>query len=251
MEKAGLIPLNAAQQILVLDRFMQARLVAKSIPLVKLHITPVWPIIDNTIPSPQAINDFKTVYNIENKFIIMYSGNHSVCHPLTIALHAASNLAVDDSIRFLFIGGGVRVREVTEYATQNNLSNILQLPYQPRVSVPVSLAVADIHVVVMGEQFIGIIHPCKIYGIMAAGKPFILVGPKENHITDIIHESGVGFHVQHGDVAGFTEKILEVKNMTATQRAEIGKRGQDYVFSNFSRTKCTQTILDIITSNIK
>jgi len=25
----------------------------------------------------------------------------------------------------------------------------------------------------MGEKYVGIVHPCKIYGILASGKPFI------------------------------------------------------------------------------
>jgi len=38
----------------------------------------------------------------------------------------------------------------------------------------------------MGEKYVWIVHPCKIYGILASGKPFILVGPEKS--PSIIHQ---------------------------------------------------------------
>ena len=42
-----------------------------------------------------------------------------------------------------------------------------------------------IHVVVMGDPFVGLIHPCKIYNILRLGTPVLYIGPAESHITDL------------------------------------------------------------------
>ena len=44
----------------------------------------------------------------------MYSGNHSVMHPLTTLLDAAVRLKEDGRFLFVHIGGGVRLQEVRE-----------------------------------------------------------------------------------------------------------------------------------------
>ena len=38
----------------------------------------------------------------------------------------------------------------------------------------------------MGDQFVGIVHPCKIYNILAVKRPFLYIGPKDSHVSDII-----------------------------------------------------------------
>ena len=40
---------------------------------------------------------------------------------------------------------------------------VLRLPYQPLQKLSASLSAADLQVAVMGEKFVGIVHPCKIY----------------------------------------------------------------------------------------
>ena len=51
-----------------------------------------------------------------------------------------------------------------------------------------SLSAADLHVVVMGEAFVGIVHPCKIYNILAVGAPVLYLGPCPSHVTEILDE---------------------------------------------------------------
>jgi hypothetical protein len=36
---------------------------------------------------------------------------------------------------------------------------------------------------------VGIIHPCKIYGAMAAAKPILYFGPQPSHITDLSRQT--------------------------------------------------------------
>ena len=118
----------------------------------------------------------------------MYSGNHSPCHPLDTLLAAAERLKGRGDITFCFVGGGSEHRKVREFASARGLGNVKCLPYQPLGKLSASLSAADMHAVVMGEPFRGIVHPCKVYNILSIGVPLLYVGPAESHVTDAVAE---------------------------------------------------------------
>ncbi len=133
----------------------------------------------------------------------MYSGNHSACHPLDTLLTAALTLQSEERIVFCFVGGGSEFHKVKDFARNNSLSNILCLPYQPRSQLAGSLSAADLHVVIMGERFKGLVHPCKVYNIIAIGAPFLYIGPEESHVSDLLKRYPAQMQARtahHGDI---------------------------------------------------
>jgi glycosyltransferase involved in cell wall biosynthesis len=199
-----------AARIMVLDRFMARRLEAKGVPSAALHIDPPWSYEGTVHHDPALRAAFRAEHGLTGKFVVMYSGNHSPCHPLDTALEAAEQLAADERIQFVFIGGGSEFPKVQKFAQSRSLTNILCLPYQPLEKLSASLYSADIHLVVMGDAFTGIVHPCKIYNILLLGLPFLAVCPAECHLTDLaaqIPDARYAQCVRRGDVAGFMEAI--------------------------------------------
>ena len=93
---------------------------------------------------------FRELHGLTQKFVVMYSGNHSPCHPLTTLLGAAAQLRDRDDIVFCFVGGGSQQGMVERFAADNHLGNIRVLPYQPYAELGASLSSADLHTVVMG-----------------------------------------------------------------------------------------------------
>jgi hypothetical protein len=131
----------------------------------------------------------------------MYSGNHSPCHPLDTVLEAARALLDDTRVAFLFIGGGSEFRKVAD----SGLDNVVCLPYQTLDTLADSLSAADLHLVVMGEPFVGIVHPCKIYNVLAVGSPCLYIGPQPSHVTEL--PVGSISCANHGDVASVIDII--------------------------------------------
>src|SRR5690606_9916775 len=127
---------------------------------------------------PPKENSFRKEHGLEGKFVILYSGNHSVVHPLETLLEAARRLESEPRVRFLFVGGGLRKQEVTAFREKYQLHNILELPYQPKEKLPESLASGDMHVVILGDNVNGLVHPSKIYGVLASGRPYLFLGPQ-------------------------------------------------------------------------
>jgi colanic acid biosynthesis glycosyl transferase WcaI len=194
--------LKVASRTVVLDRFMKERVVAKGVDATRVAIVPPWSHDDYVVYSAAGREAFRRQHGFANRFVVMYSGNHSPCHPLDTLLAAASALSEVD---FCFIGGGSEQAKVRA----SQLSNVKCLPYQPLNELSNSLSAADLHVVVMGDEFVGIVHPCKVYNILAIGTPGLYIGPKPSHITDIASQYGRFFLTRHGDVDAVVKAITE------------------------------------------
>ena len=195
--------LRRADKIVVLDRFVKQRIGAKGIPEEKIDVIPPWSHDDSVRFDAEGREAFRRAHNLADKFVVMYAGNHSPCHPLDTVLAAAQELRTQDDIAFVFAGGGSEQHKVREFARNKQLHNVLCLPYQPIEKLSALLSAADLHVVVMGERFVGIVHPSKIYNLLAIGSPFLYIGPAESHLGDIIArlgDSNSAFHARHGEV---------------------------------------------------
>ncbi|HET6890938.1 MAG TPA: glycosyltransferase family 4 protein, partial [Pyrinomonadaceae bacterium] len=184
--------MRQAHRVIALDRFMKERILANGISEERVTILPPWS-HDNAICfDDYGRQDFRTQHNLAQNFVVMYSGNHSPCHPLDTLLEAALRLADKKEIAFCFVGGGSEQKKVKAFAARHKLENIKCLPYQPLDELSGSLSAADLHTVVMGDAFPGIVHPSKVYNILAIGSPFLYIGPKESHITEIASQSSNG-----------------------------------------------------------
>jgi colanic acid biosynthesis glycosyl transferase WcaI len=220
--------LQRADRIVALDRFMKDRIQAKGISAEKVLVVPPWSHDDHVRFDPAGREEFRATYNLSRRFVVMYSGNHSPCHPLETLLQAAERLADHENIVFCFIGGGSEFRKVQERARDRGMRNVLCLPYQPIEKLAASLSAADLHVVVMGDKYVGIVHPCKIYNVLAANRAFLYIGPTESHVRDIIRQAGSGAYTSaHGDVDGVMANILHAmrcRTTVAPATADLGKR---------------------------
>ena len=203
--------LKVAARTVVLDRFMKERVVAKGVEETRVVIVPPWSHDDHVVYSIAGREEFRRQHGLSDKFVVMYSGNHSPCHPLDTLLDAARFLKEKPEIVFCFVGGGSEQAKVRE----SGLSNVKVLPYQPLNELSNSLSAADLHVVVMGENFVGIVHPCKVYNILSIGAPVLYVGPEPSHVTDIAAQQGQFF---------LTRQRLELGEVAlASSRIEQGK----------------------------
>ncbi len=228
--------LRKADDVIALDRFMVDRLVRKTQPKARLTIIPPWPLQEHLIAVPHDENPFRRKYRLEGKFVIMYSGNHSLCHPLTTILETAQRLVDNPKVVFFFIGGGKGKKEIEEYIAANQSPNIVSLPYQPMDQIKYSLSAADVHLVALGDRMVGCNHPCKFYGALALGKPVLYLGPEVSHISDILDRYQCGWQVSHSDVEGFTNILNQCLEMEPMKLSKIGKQGQNAIKTEFTTT---------------
>jgi len=207
--------LREAKGIIALDRFMRDRIVAKGISEAKIVVMPPWSQDCDVRFDAAGRARFRKLHGLENKFVVMYSGNHSPCHPLDTVLMAAESLRGNQDIAFLFVGGGSQFGQVKRFAHERSLSNIICLPYQPMKELSGSLSAADLHLVVMGDPFVGLVHPCKVYNILRVGSPMLYIGPQPSHVSEVFDalngELPCG-SARHGEVDRVVDYIVKLKS---------------------------------------
>ena len=239
--------LRHADRIIVLDRFMKERVVRKGIPTDKIAIIRPWSHDDVVRFDEAGRLSFRERHGLRDKFVVMYSGNHSPCHPLDTLLQAAERLKTHPKITFCFVGGGSEFKKVQTFASERGLNNIKCLPYQPLDQLAASLSSADLQVVAMGDAFPGIVHPCKIYNVLMVGSPVLVIGPEESHIGDILQAINCNGHAQvvsHGDVEAV------VQQLTARAQTEVLARlqNQDLMAKHFSKSALLPQMIDVVES---
>ncbi len=243
--------LRRSTGIVALDRFMAERVLRKADVKDKLTVMPPWPHEGHLEVVAHADNPFRKAHGLDGKFVIMYSGNHSVCTPLRTVLDAALQLQDDPRLVFMFIGDGTGKREVDDTIAEHQPNNIRSLPYQPLSQIKYSLSAADVHLVVVGPSEVGVRHPCKIYGAMALGRPILLLGPDPCHASDLVDENDLGWHIQHGDVDAAISTIKKMVDQDAGVLAEMGQRGKEIVSEQLSQDILCTRFCDIIESGVQ
>ncbi len=153
---------------------------------------------------PKVDNYFIDKYNLKDKFIVEYSGNIGRIHEFQTILQAASELKPYQDIVFIFIGDGGKKQEIQETV------NVMLLPYQAREELTYSLGMGDVQLISLGDGYENLAAPCKLYGILAAGKPIIYVG-RQNYISKILQNHECGYTVDF-DSKKLSGLILQLKN---------------------------------------
>jgi glycosyltransferase involved in cell wall biosynthesis len=211
--------LRRADRIVVLDPFMKDRISARGIDTRKIAVIPPWSQDDRVGFDAEGREEFRRQHGLQGKFVITYAGNHSPCHPLDTLLEASRRLSGDSRFMFCFVGGGSEYRKVQQFSAAHGLSNFVCLPYQPLDKLAAMLSAADLHAVVMGDSFTGIVHPCKVYNVLAVGAPLLYIGPEASHITALLPRAkSPAFVARHGDAESVVTAIQEAERVVMPAR---------------------------------
>ena len=185
LEHLSQFTLRSADAVVVLDRYMRERVLAKGVAAERVHVLPPWSMDRYVFFDAEGRAAFRQRHGLTGKCVVMYSGNHSPVHPLDTLLEAAFRLREDLRFCFVFVGGGSEFARLRGIAEERGLGNVKFLPYQPIELLAGSLSAADAHTVVLGSSMVGTIHPSKLYNILAVGSPVLYVGPEQSHIGDM------------------------------------------------------------------
>ena len=240
------VTLRRARAVVVLDDYIRERLVAKAPPAGSLHVLPPWSHEEPGGGASREANPFRTKHGLRGMCVVMYSGNHGLTNPLGTLLAAAERLRDHPTLRFLFVGGGVQKPEIDAFIKERQLSNALSLPYQPLTELKYSLPAADVHVVSISPEAVGVSHSCKIYGAMAVGRPILALAPTESHVGRIMAAHECGWVSEHGDVDGLTSLLEQLAAMPPHERDAVGERGARAVRERYKPDVLIDTMCRIV-----
>ncbi|GGH84242.1 glycosyltransferase involved in cell wall biosynthesis [Pullulanibacillus pueri] len=178
----------------------------------------------------------------------MYSGNLGLFYDLENLIKVTKDFIDQPDIVFVFIGEGAMKQKMQDYVTENQISNVLFLPYQPKEFIKYSLNVADLHLVVNQKGIKGVSVPSKIYGVMAAGKPILGVLEQGSEAQRLIDESGCGHVVEPQDYENIVETIKYFYELDREKRKQIGLNGRQYLEKHLRRETSINKYREVLKS---
>jgi glycosyltransferase involved in cell wall biosynthesis len=224
---------------------MVKRLESKGISSDKIHFIPNW--MDERIvyPIDRARNELRQKWGVDDKFVVLYSGNMGVSHCFDDILLVAGRLKEYKDIIFVFIGDGVRRCEIERAVKDQQLSNVLLLPFQDMDVLAQSLSAGDLHLVTLREEFTGLVVPSKSYGILAAGRPILYQGRRDGEIARMVREEDVGFVVPLNDPDALRKAILRYYRSPALADGQ-GVKARRLAEGRYSRKRSTQRYSEVL-----
>lgn len=212
------------QRVVVVGRCMAARIAERGLPVERIEVIPNTGIAEKIIPATDRGWCFRKRHGLGDAFVVMYSGNMGRAHEFGTVLKAAHGLqekGVHD-VKFLLVGKGPGEAMLRDEAHIMGLRNVRFLLPQPTDSLSESLGAADVHLVTIKESMSGLVVPSKFYGVLAAARPCLFVGPGDSEVARVIMTEGIGRVISPGRSDELQSAILEYRN----QRALICKEGE-------------------------
>ena len=203
------LSLRSSRRVIVLSDVMKERLTQTyGLPASQVETIHNWALQELLAgdPAPMA-NAFRARHGLGDRFVVTYSGNIGAGHCFGAVLDAAERLLPRDDIRFVLIGEGVRRQAVADAVGSRSLSNVMMLPPTAREELPLSLGAANAHLVTMRDGTEGLLMPSKLYGILAAARPVLFVGPEASEVARIVAEGACGEVFSTRDGAGLARTI--------------------------------------------
>ena len=192
---------------------------------------------------------FKRKYQLENKFVIMYSGNIGLYYDLLNIVKVIERFQGKPEVIFAFIGEGSVLDELKDYCKKKQISNITFIPYQDKSKLVYSLNAGDVHFVVNAKGIKGVSVPSKLYGVMAAGKPVLGILEEGAEARLIVEEAGCGISVDPGDYKAIGHLIERFTAMQGTaELEEMGAKGRDYLIDHLTKDVSIKKYRDEILS---
>lgn len=228
--------LKRADRVVVLGEDMRRRVEARGVPADRIHVVPNWADTSNVRPGPPS-ERLRAEWGLSGKFVVMYSGNLGLSQNLHRVLDAAA-LLKDATVTFAFVGDGAYKRSLQERVAAERLENVKFFPYQPKDRLSESLGAADVHLVTLQGGLAGYIVPSKLYGILAAGRPYIAAVPAEGETAAVTERGRCGLRVDPDNPAALADTVRWCLDHRE-ELAEMGVRGRELAESEFDRKVST------------
>ena len=179
----------------------------------KIKIIPWWADTEFIKPIEKIKNTFISKYELEGKFVVMYSGNFGLTHNIEKVLDTALFLKNEHNIQFIIIGNGPKKKVVDLFQKKHNLRNLLVLPFQNERTLPYSLAASNLSIVLDsfssndgGGSTASI--PSKTYYLMAAGAAIYAESDNTSELHWLINKYDLGLCDSSRAIQKFSEFIL-------------------------------------------
>ena len=213
----------------------------------KFVIIPNWADGKKLVPRLRDGNPMRRELGLDDKLVVIYSGNMGLTHDMETAVLTAERLQHLTDLRFLFIGEGGRREVVDSTVRERRLKNVTTLPYQPQEMLPYSLTCGDISLVTLEKGIEGLSVPSKLYSSLAAGLAILAVVGPGSEIGDVVDEYECGYRVSQGDVDGLVGAVVALHD-DPHLLAEMRGRARACFEANYTREMSIARYVSLLTA---
>ncbi len=226
-----------ADGVIALGECMRARLMARGMDGARIAV------VDNWADSSEIRVQPRT--STSAALQIVYSGNLGLAHDVNTIVEAMQQLRNDPRFHFIFAGGGARRPEIAALAGAEGTGTVEMRGSVPREELQNLLALGDIGLVTQREDCCGSVVPSKVYGLLAAGRPVLFIGPAAATPAKIVRDHACGWQIACGD----TTNLVALLHRLAENPGDVvsaGKNARRALEEYFDRHIGTQRIIRLL-----
>ena len=187
---------------------------------------------------------FRQKYDLEDKFIVLYSGAHGISNDLEVMLSAAQLTADEPEITYVLVGDGKEKSNLVNLSKHLALSNIIFVPPVAKAEMKSVLAAADACLAILKPiDLYKTTYPNKVFDYMAAGRPVLCA--IDGVIRTVVEEARAGVFIHPGDPADLAEAVRRLHQVPHEAQV-MGMNGREYVVRHFDRRKIAAQMQDIL-----
>lgn len=205
----------------------------------KIVYFPNW--VDSALSSASEVE----TPDVPKGFIAMFTGNIGASQDFGTVLTAAERLKDYKNIHFVIVGNGRAKEWVESQIVERCLIDTAHcVGSYPLEAMPATFAKADVlFAALKDEPIFALTVPAKIQAYMSSGKPIISMINGE--AMELVREVGCGMAVAAEDSKAFADAVLQMSQLSQSEREQMGNLGREFASNNFDFTK-QMTLLEEI-----
>ena len=201
----------------------------------------------------EQVVEFKKKYGLNEKFVIMYSGNIGLYYDLENIINIirkfepGTKTADGKDVVFVFVGAGTVLDKLVSFKNQYCMDNVMFVPYQDKDDLIYSLNAADVHWCVNAKGIKGVSCPSKYYGICATKKPILAVLEDGSEIRLLIEKTKGGLVCEPGEYNEIEENIRWfIYHAGSSEFNDMATRGYKYLKKHLTKEVSINKYIEII-----
>ncbi len=217
-------PRKRADAVIALGECMRSRLLGHNVAADRIRVCENWADGGEVRPSANWPNP--------RPIRLLYSGNLGLAHDVDTIYGVAQRLQNESGVEFVFAGGGPQRRQMENAC--KGFQNVTFQGWADKTDLGETLAAAHIGLVTQKSETVGSVVPSKVYGLMAAGRPVLYIGPASATPARVIRKHACGWHYDCGDVDGVVALLKHLMDRPDLIR-EAGVRARHALETEYDR----------------
>lgn len=197
--------------------------------------------VEKEFYSPDLI-EAPNIESLQKGFSVLFAGNVGAAQAMDTIVAAAVKLRNYSEIKIVVLGSGSKLDWLAQQKLDKQLDNLYLEGRYPVKTMPILMRQASALLVTLTNQPIfELTVPNKIQAYLAVGKPIIACLNGEG--ARIVKEANAGLTVQAEDADGLASAILELYQMSASERQIMGENGRTYFKQYFDEEMLTTRLI--------